>query len=119
MASMTLVRLHGRRNLVLVVNLHDADLVTLDSTLAVQECDVVVVARAQYCANNLRRAGAIALQADDDLLVPSLCCTRDRECAQDERSAEIAGNLIQDASLSFCLAFYELTERGLRARHSS
>ena len=64
-----LVRLHGRRHLVLVIDLDHADLVALDAALAVQQRDVVVIAGAQEHADGLGRAGAVALQAEHQLLV--------------------------------------------------
>ena len=64
-----LVRLHGRRHLVLVVDLEHADLVALDAALAVHERDVVVIAGAEEHADGLRGAGAVALQAEHELLL--------------------------------------------------
>ena len=64
-----LVRFDRRRHLVLVVDLEDLDLVALDAALAVDQGDVVLVARAQHGADVRRRPGAIALQAEDDLLL--------------------------------------------------
>jgi hypothetical protein len=64
-----LVRLHRRRHLVFVVDLDDTDLVALHAPLAVQQADVVVIAWAQEQADRLGRAGPVALQTDDDLLL--------------------------------------------------
>src|SRR5262245_40911898 len=66
------MRFHGRRHLVFVVDLDDPDLVALDAALAVQQIDVVVVARAKKDTNGLCRPGAIALQAEHEFLVLSV-----------------------------------------------
>ena len=62
-----LVRLDARRDLVLVVDLDRLDLVPFDPALAVHEGDVVVETRAEHRADDLRRTGTVALDADDDL----------------------------------------------------
>ena len=62
-----LVGLHALRHLVLVVDLDGLDLVAVDAALGVDQCDVVVEARAQDRAHDLGGPGAVALHADDDV----------------------------------------------------
>src|SRR5204863_7434029 len=64
-----LVRFHGRRYLVLIVDLDDPDLVAFDAALAVNQVDIVVIARAQDGAHRRGRSGAVALEAENDFLL--------------------------------------------------
>jgi hypothetical protein len=57
------------RDLVLVVDLVDLDLVAFDPTRRVGQVVVVVHRRAQHDAGDLGRAGAVALHADQHLLL--------------------------------------------------
>src|SRR6185503_18298462 len=84
-----LVRLHGRRHLVLVVDLEHADLVAFDAALAVNEADVVVIAGAKEYAHGLRGAGAVALQAEHQLLVlrAGTACRQRHGAGSDRRYA--------------------------------
>src|SRR5207248_2277662 len=83
-----LVRLHGRRHLVLVVDLEHADLVPFDAALAVHKIDVVVIAGAEKHADGLRGARAVALQTEYQLLVLRSGIARhkgDRNCTGSDR----------------------------------
>jgi hypothetical protein len=71
-----LVRFHGRRHLVFVVDLDDLDLVALDTALAVDQVDVVAIARTQDGADQRGRSGAIALHAEHDFFLLGERCAR-------------------------------------------
>ena len=61
-----LICLHAGRNLVFMVDLVGPDLEPLDPAFRVDEVDVVLDRRAQADADDLCRAGAVALLADQD-----------------------------------------------------
>jgi hypothetical protein len=58
-------------DLVAVVDLVAADRPAVDAALRIDELIIVLLGRAQNRADNLGRAGAVALVADDDFLVRS------------------------------------------------
>src|SRR5690348_9720630 len=61
---------------------------TFDSTPAVHKRNVVVVPRAEHGPHDLRGAGSIALQPDDNFLVFGLNRIRTCECGCSEHSVE-------------------------------
>ncbi len=63
-----LMRFHGGRHLVLVVDLDDLDLEAFDAALAVDQGDIVLIAGAQHRADRRGRTGAVALKAEHQLL---------------------------------------------------
>jgi len=66
---LALIGLDRIRHLVAVVDLVVDDLVAVDATLRIDQVEVIVHRRAQHGADDLRRAGAVALDADDQRLV--------------------------------------------------
>ena len=74
-----LMRFHGRRHLVLVVDLEDLDLEALDAALAVHQGDVVLIAGAQHRAHVRRRPGPVALQAEHEFLLGEGLASAERQ----------------------------------------
>jgi hypothetical protein len=65
-------------NLVVVVDLIDADSETADTALGVDQRDIVVFGRTEGRSGDLRGAGAVALRADQDIPLEGLRLGRTR-----------------------------------------
>src|SRR5262249_19765892 len=63
------IALHRRRDLLLVVDLARDDLVSLDPVLGIHQVDVVLDGRTQVDTYDLRRTSAVALVANQNLLL--------------------------------------------------
>ena len=68
---LALIGLDRRRHLVVVVDLGRLDLVALDPALRIDQLVIILHRRAQHGADDLGRAGAVALHADHDSLSPA------------------------------------------------